>query len=980
MLTLHSGPFHPTLEVLFIQHLQKLKVQPFSPVAIVAPSQRLVERLQLLVGKKNLSFINVHFHTFSTLAQSLVDEEGGLEKTILSDPLFFDTLVKMIVKEDRPFPGLSDLVVPQGFPPQIRGTIRDLVDAGIPSQGPSILDAIKEDYLGREVDLAWLLQLLRFYQLYSDRVENLPSIQPRSAILKKAIERAPHSTYLKQFDEILYYGFYDLTGLQKDFFEAVVKYHPARLFYPYVSEHTAYAFAKSFRDTVLLALSKEASQEEGLHDSAKEEGQEFKAKTQDIHIFNCSGVRDEAWNVANEIIRFHEDENIPYSKMAVVARSQDRFRDTWISLLRQKNIPFSASVKSSLASSPLVEHLLQFLSCTDPEIANLMEKDFLVRTDFCLPQGIENFDIEEKLPGLGLWSEMVRISVDLLNQYFKPQDPESHQIWTYLMDGLKDMGRFDLLRSKVRRKDFLETLSERWLTTEIPLSDSSPLGVSLLHAEAARGLSFDVIFLVGIEERVFPRILREDPFLRDEARFQLNRLGYKISQKLPALEEEKLLFHLLVQSATKSIFLSYQRSDEEGNLVGPSSFLRAFVENNGLNMDSDSHSLPRPTHAKIMQAHPSSLGMQDVVFRYLSAGDSTSALQYLRHLKENEVGLEEGLKFLADFQSFGEPGPIDGRISSLEMKDIFPNNLVSATRLEIFGRCPFQFYVTKILGLKPLEIDIIGEEMPADKKGTLVHDFFESFYRGWDDEERDSIHRFPEAYFGSVFKKIFGPVTHKDMLVHPVLWDIYRSLLEQDLRDFLRRDLQYLSDNNLKPAFFEEEIISQLESPLDGIQWFGKPDRVDQGKDSVRILDYKTGQISRRPLLASLQGLKIQPALYILLVQHHLASKGIRPDKISFVYERLGGEDRPAELTYEDWLCYKKSIMETIQTQMDLIKKGEFLILPDERYCQWCEVQSVCHKNHGPSAYRAKKGPGMTLAALRSKKLSSVEKKTNGHR
>ena len=50
-------------------------------------------------------------------------------------------------------------------------------------------------------------------------------------------------------------------------------------------------------------------------------------------------------------------------------------------------------------------------------------------------------------------------------------------------------------------------------------------------------------------------------------------LGYKIDEKLAGHEEELLLFELLSRSATNRLYLSYQRADETGRVMAPSSFI-----------------------------------------------------------------------------------------------------------------------------------------------------------------------------------------------------------------------------------------------------------------------------------------------------------------------------------------------------------------------------------------------------------------------
>src|SRR4029078_10778473 len=78
-----------------------------------------------------------------------------------------------------------------------------------------------------------------------------------------------------------------------------------------------------------------------------------------------------------------------------------------------------------------------------------------------------------------------------------------------------------------------------------------------------------------MNEGVFPRAIREDAFLRDRDREVLERdLGYKVSQKLTAFDEEKLLFTLLAGAARERLYCSFQRADENGRGLAPTWYLR----------------------------------------------------------------------------------------------------------------------------------------------------------------------------------------------------------------------------------------------------------------------------------------------------------------------------------------------------------------------------------------------------------------------
>ena len=115
--------------------------------------------------------------------------------------------------------------------------------------------------------------------------------------------------------------------------------------------------------------------------------------------------------------------------------------------------------------------------------------------------------------------------------------------------------------------------NDYWNGRPMPWTPSHD-GVQVLDAMAARGLSFRALFIIGMNEKVFPRFIHEDGFLRDRHRLILSEtLGYKIDQKLQGYAEEALLFELLRSSATERLYLSYQRADTAGRPLAPSTYL-----------------------------------------------------------------------------------------------------------------------------------------------------------------------------------------------------------------------------------------------------------------------------------------------------------------------------------------------------------------------------------------------------------------------
>jgi ATP-dependent helicase/nuclease subunit B len=78
---------------------------------------------------------------------------------------------------------------------------------------------------------------------------------------------------------------------------------------------------------------------------------------------------------------------------------------------------------------------------------------------------------------------------------------------------------------------------------------------------AARGMAFDVVFVPGIAENVFPGKILEDPLLLDEQRRTLEA-GELVTEAERAADE-RLALRLAVGAARRRVRLSYPRVDVE---------------------------------------------------------------------------------------------------------------------------------------------------------------------------------------------------------------------------------------------------------------------------------------------------------------------------------------------------------------------------------------------------------------------------------
>src|SRR5262249_20800271 len=83
--------------------------------------------------------------------------------------------------------------------------------------------------------------------------------------------------------------------------------------------------------------------------------------------------------------------------------------------------------------------------------------------------------------------------------------------------------------------------------------------------EQARGRSFDVVFLPGVAERIFPQKPREDPILLDTLRRELGATHGRdalLATQDDRSRRERLLLRLAIGTARRRLHLSHSRIEQ----------------------------------------------------------------------------------------------------------------------------------------------------------------------------------------------------------------------------------------------------------------------------------------------------------------------------------------------------------------------------------------------------------------------------------
>jgi hypothetical protein len=294
----------------------------------------------------------------------------------------------------------------------------------------------------------------------------------------------------------------------------------------------------------------------------------------------------------------------------------------------------------------------------------------------------------------------------------------------------------------VELNDILIILESLLLETAVPPPSQRYGKVFVGPIEAARGLSFDAVFVPGLAEKMFPRKIVEEPILLDAVRKQLEG---DLATNQSRFEHERLALALAAGAAERRIYFCYPRIDlNQGRPRVPSFYaLEALRSAEGRLPDFAEFARRAETAATTRLGWPAPPNLADAID---DAEHDLSILDGLMAHSDKGAGRARYLltanPYLARalrsrYQRWSNSWtPADGLLSPSEAvraimgKHTLGARSYSPTALQNYARCPYRFFLQAVHGLAPREVPAVIDELDPLQRGSLIHDVqFELFAR-----------------------------------------------------------------------------------------------------------------------------------------------------------------------------------------------------------------------------------------------------------
>jgi ATP-dependent helicase/nuclease subunit B len=455
--------------------------------------------------------------------------------------------------------------------------------------------------------------------------------------------------------------------------------------------------------------------------------------------------------------------------------------------------------------------------------------------------------------------------------------------------------------------------------------------------EEAAGRTFRAVFVPGLAERRFPPPLREDPLLSQEQRRE---------RGLPTLadqaEREKALLMSALGACEEKLVLSFPRRDSQYNRpLLPSLYLLEVLRATRGELLAPQQILDE-TYRPELPEPALAIDASEESLAWLQKSDPPPGS--LRFLSDRNVHVGRALKSLAQ-QLAGQWHKADGCVGVQGTTDLAPcERSYSASNLQKFGECPYQFWLYSAYRLQPREEPEPLEELDALTRGSLLHEVHARLvWRGggqgvstaqlleWLDEELKTVAEewasrqlvlMPRVYQDEI-DQLGREFAHWLQQHNRPEWPAIHAELAFELSDDLGRD----------PASSPQAAVLSERYRLRG-----SIDRVEQGPTgSLRVIDLKTGKASVPYGFQIKEGTVLQPALYALAAENAL-QKTVERSSLEFCTSRGGYQSRsPGNLKQAMAVA-----LEALEQLDGAAHNGHFPAFPGDGACSRCNYKVVC--------------------------------------
>lgn len=658
----------------------------------------------------------------------------------------------------------------------------------------------------------------------------------------------------------------------------------------------------------------------------------YDGNVENLSLFLANNQYSEIEEVARRILELVRSKKFRYRDISVITKNIDVYSNLCKAIFKEYDIPVFIDEKRDLSQNILVKYLISILDIfarnwSYDSVFNYIKCGFLNITpsDIYL---LENYALKWEIKGSKWYKadwnfhdedstgkatidhinelrrEIVTPLVELKNNLSgnKTAKQISENLYNFLINNnidkvleskikeLNDMQKVDIAAEyETSWKIVMQVLDEIVLvfgdeniTFESYMQilktglGESKLGtipmaqdeVTVGDVDRSRSHKIKAVFIIGLNDGMFPSINKAEGFLNDDDREKIKQNGVELAKgTIDRIYEDNFNIYKAFTTAEERIFLSYSSSDMEGKSLRPSVLV-----------------------SRIKKIFEDLKETSDVIYRKseISTKENTFK-ELLINLREFRDGNEIDTKWFDVYNLYNESEEWHEKLASAvkalnytntaekikkeNVEKMYGSTLkTSVSKLEQYSGCPFSYYLK--YGLKLNDKETFNVE--AVDTGSFMHDVIDNFFgvieerninlKEITDEELEKIVaeivseklKLDRNYIFTTTSKYKVLSNRLQKVVTMSVKYIVQSLKQSEFEVF-GHELEFGGDGQYKPITVVTEDGKKVEIT-------GKIDRVDIMKNPdgtyVRIIDYKSS-VKNIDLNQVFYGLQLQLLTYL---------------------------------------------------------------------------------------------------------------------
>lgn len=635
----------------------------------------------------------------------------------------------------------------------------------------------------------------------------------------------------------------------------------------------------------------------------------YAKNVENIELFLAKNEYSEIEQVAKKIKKLVREQKLRYKDISIISKNMENYSSLVRAIFAQYEIPVFIDEKRDLNQNIIIQYILSILEVLNKNFTSEAVFSY-IKLGFCDIENDEIFKLENYCNKWGIkqnkWkkdfiyeldNENKKQEIERLNELRKAiivplvelqekikKEKTAQNITKSLYDFIQKANIEEKISKKINElenQNLLELASEYKTSYEIIINifdeiitifrddkmtldtyskilkiglKNSGLGkipgtqdqVIFGDVERSRSHKVEAVFIIGLNDGVFPSVNKDEGFFNDEDREILKEDGLELAKGIiESLYEDNFNIYKAFTTAESKLYLSYTSSDSDGKSQRPSILLNkikkifpALEEKSDVINKNYEIVNPIITYEELIEN-----------INKLKNKDKIDDIWYgIYNYYKGQVEWKE--KLISDLEGLNYTN-LPKNICKENIDKLYGNVLnTSISRLERYRSCPFSYYLEYGLNLKEKE----NLKIQSFNTGSFMHETIDQFF----DEVNAEGLNLAELEENEIIKIVSRIVDENLNLSKNFIFTAtakYKVLVRR-LKKIIAKALKYIiqtiiySDFNIEGTEIEfgkkgkyKPIILELEGGKK-IEITGKIDRIDTASDGegkyLRIIDYKS--------------------------------------------------------------------------------------------------------------------------------------------